>query len=378
MAIRSFLLATLCLLVALLSSFRSPTYSQGQEKKPPYPSSAVIDGITWHWQTHRTAAPGSDLWPVTWGQDDQLYTAWGDGGGFGGTDQDGRVALGFARIEGPPEHFVGINSNGGVRPVHRASFAQRGKTGGLLAVGARLYAWLNTQNGRWPDVDQALLWSDDSAATWQRSAWVFPKGQDNIKPSTFLNFGKGYTGVPTELRDYVYFYGPRQGNETAIYMGRAPRKRLQDRPTYEFLSGMDRERPVWTAAPGKLHPVFVDTNRTGDLASVVYVPGLRRYLLTTFHQGPGQLGIFDGPQPWGPWTTVAYYEHWGQMGAGGEGLTCSFPQKWMSANGRTLWCIFSVYGAGAKQGIAAHDKFNLVRATLKLRTPAGQPDTDRE
>jgi hypothetical protein len=55
------------------------------------------------------------------------------------------------------------------------------------------------------------------------------------------------------------------------------------------------------------------------------------------------------------------------MGADGEGLTCSLPQKWMAADGLTLWCIFSGYGNGAKQGINAHDGFNLVKATLKLR-----------
>jgi hypothetical protein len=54
------------------------------------------------------------------------------------------------------------------------------------------------------------------------------------------------------------------------------------------------------------------------------------------------------------------------MGAEGEGLTCGFPQKWMSDDGLTLWSIFSVYGGGAKQGINAHDRFNLVKATLQL------------
>src|SRR5207248_4431350 len=122
----------------------------------PYPPSAFIEGIDWQWDTLRTAAPGSDLWPVTWARDGNLYAAWGDGGGFGGTDQDGRVAMGFARIEGPPERFAGFNVNGGKEPEHRASFPKHGKMGGLLAVGARLYGWLNTQNGTWPDVDQAL------------------------------------------------------------------------------------------------------------------------------------------------------------------------------------------------------------------------------
>jgi hypothetical protein len=341
--------------------------AKGGATDPPYPPSRVIAGLTWDWTTRRTAAPGSDLWTVTWGADDNLYAAWGDGGGFGGTDQDGRVATGFARIEGPPERFVGFNVNGGKNPAHRASFAERGKTGGMLAVGDRLYAWLNTQNGKWPDVDQALIWSDDGATSWKRSPWAFPKGRGNLKPATFLNFGKGYTGIPEDVRGYVYFYGQRQGEEENTYLGRAPQDRPTDRDSYEFLSGINGEKPRWSPDPGKARPVFADANGTGDLIGVVYAPGLKRYLLSCFHKGPGQLGVFDGPNPWGPWTTVAYEEHWGGMGVDGEGLTCSFPQKWMSADGRTLWCIFSMYGKGAKQGIDAHDKFNVVKAALPLR-----------
>jgi len=52
------------------------------------------------------------------------------------------------------------------------------------------------------------------------------------------------------------------------------------------------------------------------------------------------------------------------MGLEGHGLNCDFPQKWMSRDGRTLWCVFSVYGEGAKRGINAHDKFNLVKVSL--------------
>jgi len=79
--------------------------------RPPYPHSPVVQNIAWHWETHKTAAPGSDLWPVAWGPDDHLYAAWGDGGGFGGSDSDGRVAMGFARIEGGPEAWRGVNVN---------------------------------------------------------------------------------------------------------------------------------------------------------------------------------------------------------------------------------------------------------------------------
>jgi hypothetical protein len=59
------------------------------------------------------------------------------------------------------------------------------------------------------------------------------------------------------------------------------------------------------------------------------------------------------------------------MGAAGEGLICEFPQKWMSADGTTLWTIFSCYGGSATNGIHAHDRFNLIKATLQLYPAKG-------
>ncbi len=349
--------------IAILATCSSISFASDS----PYPRSPVIKSITWHWNTLRTAAPGSDLWPVTWAADDSLYVAWGDGGGFGGTDRDGRVPLGFGKIEGSPEQFTGVNLNGGKAALSGASFAEHGKVGGLLAAGNRLYAWLNLQNGKWPDVDQALIWSDDKAATWQRNTWVFPHGDGNLKPSTFLNLGKGGSNAPTELQGFEFFYGQKQGHEKETYLGRTPLDMLTDRPAYEFLAGFDAGKPVWSRDVERSQPVFADSKPTGDLATVVYLQPLKRYLLTLFRKGPGELGIFDAPQPWGPWTTVACYDHWGQMGDEGQGLTCSFPLKWMSSDGLTLWAIFAVYGPGAKQGINAHDRFNLVKATLDLQ-----------
>lgn len=352
------------LIVVFLAAFAGLAVG---ETNAPYPPSDVIKGITWHWETYRTAAPGSDLWPVTWAADDNIYAAWGDGGGFGGTDQEGRVALGFARIEGAPEHFTGVNINGGKEPLHPASFPKKGKSGGILAVGQTLYAWMNMQNGTWPDVDESLIWSQDSGATWTQSKWVFPHGKGNFRPGTFVNFGKGYTGVPAELQGFVYFYGQRQQEETGIFLGRVAPHRIQDRDGYEFLFGTEKGKPLWLRDVNRAQPIFKDARAVGDLPTVVYIPALKRYLLTMYHKGPGQLGIFEGPQPWGPWATIAYYENWGEMGAGDHGLTCSFPAKWMSADGQVLWCVFAVYGAGAKEGIKAHDKFNLVKVTLELK-----------
>jgi hypothetical protein len=341
------------------------------ETQAPYAPSAVIESITWHWGTHTRAAPGSDLWPVTWAADDNIYTAWGDGGGFGGTNSDGRVAMGFARIEGSPEAYVGVNVNGGAATENPTSFPGKGgKTAGIISVAGTLYAFLNLQDGEWPGVNAGLAWSEDLGATWIRAPWVFPKGTGNLKFARFLNFGRDYTGVPEHLAGFVYFYGTKEPAPGEVrgdmYLGRAPVDQLKDRASYEFLFGLTLAgEPIWMPEISAAQPMFTDPNGAGP-GTVVYNPAIGRYILTSYHGGPGSLGVFDAPEPWGPWTTVAYYDDWGQMETGGVGLTCSFPSKWMSADGLTMWCVFSVWGDGAKIGVAAHDCFNLVKSTLVL------------
>jgi hypothetical protein len=340
----------------------------GSAQEPPAPPSRTIKSITWHWDTYQTAALGSDLWPVTWGPDDHLYLSWGDGGGFGGTDSDGRVSMGFARIEGGPEHFQGFNVNGGKNPEHPASFPKKGKTGGLLFDEGILYANINLQDGEWPDVNHVLEWSTNQGASWTKSDWLFPKAVGDFQPARFLNFGKDGAGVPASLTGYIYLYGIKQKAQRAgsnsMYLARVPREKICERGAFQFFSGLDaRGQTMWNQEFTLARPIFSDANGMAP-GGMVYDPGLGRYLLTCFHTGPGQLGVFEARQPWGPWSTIAYYENWGGMGTAGEGLTCEFPQKWMSEDGLTLWGIFSVYGEGAKQGIKAHDRFNLIKVTL--------------
>jgi len=340
----------------------------GSAQEPPAPPSRTIKSIKWHWDTYQTAALGSDLWPVTWGPDNHLYLSWGDGGGFGGTDSDGRVSMGFARIEGGPEHFQGFNVNGGKNPEHPSSFPKKGKTGGLIFDEGILYANINLQDGEWPDVNHVLEWSTNKGASWTKSDWLFPKGVGDFQPARFLNFGKDGAGVPASLTGYIYLYGIKQKAQregsNSMYLARVPREKIRERGAFQFFSGLDaRGQTMWNQEFTLARPIFSDANGMAP-GGMVYDPGLGRYLLTCFHTGPGQLGVFEAPQPWGPWSTIAYYENWGGMGTAGEGLTCEFPQKWMSEDGLTLWGIFSVYGEGAKQGIKAHDRFNLIKVTL--------------
>ena len=347
-ALAVILLADLCLML-----------STSEAKSPPYPPSPVTGSITWDPNTLESAAPGSDLWPVTWGPDGHIYTSWGDGGGFGGTNSDGRVSMGFARIEGPPKEYVAININGGKNCKNPASFPSRGKTGGIIFVDGVLYALLNQQDGAWPNVNHSLVWSDDFAASWRQSFWKWSKGKGNFKPNTFLQFGKDYTGARD---DYVYFYGR---NETAwaqgmhSYMGRVHRAELKTREAYEFFAGLDADdTPVWSVDVNDRKPHFTDP-AGAEGVQVVYNAAVKRYLLTVHRGSQGTLGIFDASEPWGPWTTVAYYDNWLDLkgtGAKREMLFVNIPTKWISADGKAFWVIFT----------GGRDCFNLIQAKLSL------------
>jgi hypothetical protein len=126
-----------------------------------------------------------------------------------------------------------------------------------------------------------------------------------------------------------------------------------ERKSYEFFTGLgDDGEPVWSRNIADRKPVFTDANGAGVRLGVIYNPGLKRYLLTISHSNRGGLGIFDAPEPWGPWTTVAYYDEWLL------GYSPSYhiaPQKWMSADGLNFVMVWS-----------SKDRLNTIRGRFKL------------
>jgi hypothetical protein len=315
----------------------------------PYPPSGVIEGVDWDLGTHETAAPGSDNWPTTWADDGHLYTAWGDGGGFGGTNNNGRVSLGVARIEGNWDNYSGFNVWGGKNPENPAQFP--GKSYGILSVDGILYMWVMVDGAG--DYKQAqIAWSANHAQTFTRG-FIFDEPDAAFSVPTFLNFGKDYQGA----RDnYVYTYSglPLDGCSNRcigeeIDLARVPKDQITDRNAYEFFMGLDvNGTPLWASGIAQRQPVFADPNGAGTRIGVVYNPGLNRYLMTIAHDNQGGLGIFDAPEPWGPWTTVAYYDNW--LGFGYSPSYHIAPAKWMSPDGTEFTIVWS-----------SQDRWNTVR-----------------
>ena len=107
----------------------------------PYPPSPLIKTVKWApADSIARKAKGGDNWPLTWADDGHLYTAFGDGNGFApGIPQ--KLSLGFARVEGGPADFSGVNirspsgeKTGGGKSGMKAS--------GMLMVDGVLFMWV--------------------------------------------------------------------------------------------------------------------------------------------------------------------------------------------------------------------------------------------
>jgi hypothetical protein len=127
-----------------------------------------------------------------------------------------------------------------------------------------------------------------------------------------------------------------------MVLARVPKDHIRQRADYEFFERLDPSgQPVWTGDIARRGPVMTNPGRCYR-SSVSYNAGLNRYLWVQTGLGDdprfaGGLTIYDAPEPWGPWTTVFATERWDV----GPGETASFPPKWMSPDGRTLYLVFS-------------------------------------
>jgi hypothetical protein len=304
----------------------------------PYPPSKVITEIAWApKETIIRKAKGSDNWPLTWADDDHQYTAYGDGWGFEPFVPK-KLGLGFARVEGDPPDFKGVNipAPTGEQP---GDGARSKKASGILCVGGVLYLW--TRNAG----NAQLACSKDHGRTWQWADWRFTT---SFGCPTFLNFGKDYAGARDDWV-YVYSHDADSAYQPAdrMVLARVPKGKITRRDAYEFFKGLDgKQQPLWSKEVADRGAVFSHKGRCYR-SGITFDAGLKRYLWVQIIPGTegkkadtrfeGGFGAYDAPEPWGPWTTAYFTEKWDV----GPGETASFPTKWMSADGKALHLVFS-------------------------------------
>jgi len=309
------------------------TCTGGDFPGAPYPRSSFICDISWG--AIRRAAMGSDTWPVTWADDGDLYTAFGDGWGFPpGSSQ--KLSLGLAKVSGDPTSFSGQNI-----PSPTGEQIGQGETGGkasgMLMVDGTLYMWMRNADGAGNRC--RLGWSTDHARTWQFSSWTL-----NLGYCTFINYGQNYAGA----RDnYVYTVSHNHPNAYTeaddMVLIRVDKASLSNLASYQYLSGFDGQGlPTWSSNFADRSSVF---HHTGHClrSGISYNAGLGRYLWWQLYLGPddprfsGGFGVYEAPEPWGPWRTAYFVDLWDV----GPGEAASFPTKWMSSDGQSAWLVFS-------------------------------------
>ena len=335
----------------VLSGFLNPIV-ESVNRGAPYPNSTLITGIQWNNKVFR-AAEGSDNWPVTWGKDGSLYTAYGDGWGFK-PKVAGKLSLGIARVEGQHGQISGSN-------IRSSSVEQLGdskagkKASGMLMVGDILYMWVRNANNKGQQCQ--LAWSADQGKTWEWSPWK----HTDLGYCVFLNFGKNYADARDE---YVYTYSSDSDSayipSDHVVLARVHKQKIRLLTEYEYFAGLDQQgEPKWSHSFDNRKPVFTFKDGCNRL-DVVHNRGLGRYLMTMRNVGqtawkPGGVNhwsMYEAPEPWGPWATVFYTEKW-DIDAG-ESLR--IPSKWIASNGTALSLVFS-----------GDDSFSVRRGELKLR-----------
>ncbi|MEE8429265.1 MAG: hypothetical protein V3S33_07175 [Gammaproteobacteria bacterium] len=344
------LVISLSLLVLFMATSNAPALSADA----PYLPSTVVKQLSWaSASTITRLASGSDGWPLTWAEDNSLYSAYGDGFGFE-PNVPKKLSLGFGKISGPADALIGVNIRSATGEAIGDGKGGK-KPGSILMVDGMLYLWARNADGSGGQCQLAS--SNDHAKTWIWSDWKF----QSFGYCAFLNFGKNYIGS----RDgFVYMYshdGPSAyiAADTMV-LTRVSKDQITNRAAYEFFRGVnDNGDPLWTSDINQREAVF--SNPANCLRSgITFNAGIGRYLwwqqIPSGSQGvdtrfSGGFGIYDAPEPWGPWTTVYFTESWDV----GPGENASFPTKWMSADGKTLHLVFS-----------GNDSFSVRAATINL------------
>ncbi|MBZ0254908.1 DUF4185 domain-containing protein, partial [bacterium] len=329
----------------------------------PYPNSTLVKSIQWAPVDAITyQAQGSDNWPLTWADDDNQYTAYGDGWGFESKVKN-KLSMGFARISGAPNDYTATNIRSKDEQTGQGRLGR--KASSLLCVNGVLYAW--ARNANYKGQQSTLAWSVDYAKNWTWADWVW----EEFGYPVFVNFGKNYSGLPDDLQGYAYFYSPDSPdayNETdSVILARAPLDTLTKMSAYEFYVGQDGGgNPIWNKDSKKRSSVF-DFPGGCNRLDVTYNAGLQRFMMTMRSRkqsgGLNQFSIYDAPNLWGPWTTIYYTETWDENGKQLElsddnkhwGEVAHIPSKWISEDGLGFYLVF-----------AGDDSFAVRKATMTL------------
>ena len=310
------------------------------------------------------SAPESDNWAVTWADDGNQYTVFGDGVGFS-TSNDKRALLGVAKIIGGKNSYSAYD-------VFKAgsSDSLAGKSLGIISIGSKLYMFRNgngsggsafNQTELYKSVNYGSSW-EYTGVKWGESEFANSKG---FYSPTFLQFGKGYAN---SRDDYVYIYANEENQSVSsseewnvqvpgeITLIRVNKYNMSNKSSYEYFAGTDNQgNPIWTSDVTKRKPAFSDSQNGIMRTSVSYNAGLDRYILITQQKNRWQsydfhIGVYEADEPWGPWRTILFKnakDAGPGLNTGAKTVYWNLSNKWLSADGKNFVMVYT--GPGPDQ-----------------------------
>jgi len=318
--------------------------------------SSIIKGITW--LGDRISYPENDImgdtYPMTWADDDRIYTSSGDphwGESHSGLDIEafdgGPLDYKISKVN----HMNDYLGGGGHGP----------KPSGMICVDKYLYFAFQNFCGMkpppnncasQPGSDSVILISNLSNTEWKGWAWT-PDYKNIEKPTfpgykfggpAFINYGKNNENA----RDnYVYAVsGDQWDNGSNLRLGRVPNDKITIREEWEWVRSFDMYgSPDWSRDLDQAVPVL-SMHRSLGLPEMVYIAGIKRYLLFTWrlhkdfsaYDGT-DLFIFESPEPWGPFSLVYFEEYWETKDV--NPYCPRLPLKWFDQDKLEGWIQFS-------------------------------------
>jgi hypothetical protein len=287
-------------------------------QKSLIPESTIISGLTW--LGPQVPYPGTykaDTYPLTWADDDLIYSSGGDA--VSEKKQDG---LDFLSIDGNPDNYKISRIN--EMSDFRGWGGQGLKPTGMLCHKGVLYMFAHNLGKRTNEnmekchgYDAQIFRSKDKGKTWEpdiktvEKSPMFP-GRDFGSPC-FINYGKDNAGTTD---GFVYaLSGEGWANGNYLKVGRVPADQIMDISAWEFVGKIKTNgKPVWVRDFKAAIPVLQDSGYLG-YPECVYVKSLKRYLLLGWKfnvESPekyspddgSKLVIFEAPQPWGPFSVA--------------------------------------------------------------------------
>lgn len=316
-----------------------------QRATPPNSVAVAPVGAAFEPGTLSSAAIGSDLWPMTWADDGNQYTAWGDGFGFaGGTT---KWSYGISRISGGPVGYTATDV------LHGPEGINHGKIASMISVNGVLYLWMNTQDGLDPPTHRLYKSTNHGASITRVSGIKFPvAAAPELVNLGFVQMGQDNRAA---IDSYVYLTATNWQGSPGTSLLRVPVGRIEDQAAYEVFSG-NANAPTWSSDLTKR--AGLETVGAASYDGITYNAALRGFVGLGGSPFVASVTVWFAPKPWGPWGRVA--DLWDPFGLNGAAnpVSLGIAPKWLSADGREFWIVFS--------GTGSWDRLALAKGLLQL------------